>query len=508
MISFIGASLTVPPRPGGVTRSGAATTLPAVRTPNADAWARRAFVALCAAFAIGILVYPTYPVYDSYYDLLWGRELLHGVTPHFQGFRLPTEHPLAIAAGALLSLFGQLGDRLWIALTFAAWLALVAAVYRLGRLAFTPLVGAAAAALLLSRFTFGFLAARGYIDIPYMALVVWAVALEAARPHRGRAVFALLAAAGLLRPEAWLLSGLYFLWMSWRASWRERLEWAAWTAAAPLIWCGVDAAVTGDPLFSLHYTSGSAEDLGRSRTLSQLPGAVPSFLADLVKLPVLLAGVAGLAAALLAAPRRAAWPLVLLLSGIGTFLAIGIAGLSVIERYLILASLATLIFAAVAIGGWTMLQPSRLRTAWQAVSALIVVGGLAFTVTHVHLDQFDQELRFRGNAHAALRRLLHAPAVQAGLRCGPLTLPNHKLVPDSRWISGLPFERVWSRAESYKPQLHRAHQQRGVAVYVVSRYAIFKHAWTDPTDPAIIQVPPAGWRPVYRTPHYAAYVRC
>ena len=45
---------------------------------------------------------------------------------------------------------------------------------------------------------------------------MWAAALEAARPRRGTVVFVLLACAGLLRPEAWLLTGLYFLWMSCR----------------------------------------------------------------------------------------------------------------------------------------------------------------------------------------------------------------------------------------------------------------------------------------------------
>ena len=52
-----------------------------------------------------------------------------------------------------------------------------------------------AALLLLSRFDFAFLAVRGYIDIPYLALVVWAVALEAGRPRRGLPVFALLVLA-------------------------------------------------------------------------------------------------------------------------------------------------------------------------------------------------------------------------------------------------------------------------------------------------------------------------
>ena len=141
--------------------------------------AKLAFALLCVGFAIGFFVFPTYPVYDSYYSLLWGRDLLHGDPLVFEGFRYPTEHPLAIAAGALLQLFGGWADRLWVALILASFLVLIAGVYRLGRLAATPLVGAVAAALLMTRFDYPFLAARGYIDIPYMALVVWAATLEA-----------------------------------------------------------------------------------------------------------------------------------------------------------------------------------------------------------------------------------------------------------------------------------------------------------------------------------------
>ena len=94
---------------------------------------------------------------------------------------MPTEHPLAIAAGAVLSLFGQVGDRMWVGMTLATYLWLVWGIYRLGRVAFTPLIGAIAALLLLTRFDFAFLAARGYIDIPYMAMVVWAAVLEASQ---------------------------------------------------------------------------------------------------------------------------------------------------------------------------------------------------------------------------------------------------------------------------------------------------------------------------------------
>jgi hypothetical protein len=473
-----------------------------LRALDAATLARVAFALLCAGFAIGFFVYPTYPVYDSYYALNWGRDLLHGHAPAFQGFRYPTEHPLAIAAGAALSLLGGAADRVWVFLTLAAFLALAAGVYRLGRLAATPLVGAVAVALLLTRFDYPFLAARGYVDIPYMALVVWAAVLEAARPRRGTLVFVLLAAAGLLRPEAWLLAALYWCWLAPRATWGERIRYALLVAAAPLIWAAVDWAVTGDALFSLHYTSSSAEDLGRQRTLAELPGALPLFFAGLVKVPVLLVAVPGLLAAVAMAPRRMAMPLALLGAGLGTFVLIGAAGASVIERYLAVAALSLLVFAAVALAGWTMLEPGRLRTAWAAAAVVIVALGGVFTLGRLHLSQFAEELTFRGEAHHDLVQILDAPAVRAGLRCGPLSVPNHKIVPDARWIAGLPRTQVVPRARPGPDP------RRGVALVVDSRFAVFRHAWTSGDDPATIQLPRPGFRRAVVTRFYTAYVRC
>ena len=150
-----------------LTRRGSGSGIAArLREADADTLARIALALLCLGFAIGFFVYPTYPNYDSYYSLLWGREVLELQSPFFEGFRVPTEHPLGIVAGAVLALLGEAGDRVWVAMTLASFLVLVWAVYRLGRIAFTPLVGAIAAALLLTRFDFAFLAARGYIDIP------------------------------------------------------------------------------------------------------------------------------------------------------------------------------------------------------------------------------------------------------------------------------------------------------------------------------------------------------
>ena len=107
------------------------------------------------------------PNYDSYYSLLWGRELLHGIKPSFDGYRTPTEHPLAVAFGArALDRSATPPTGSWSAPRWrrsscsppgsTAWRAA----------SFGTLVGLAAAALLCTRFDFPFLAARGYIDIP------------------------------------------------------------------------------------------------------------------------------------------------------------------------------------------------------------------------------------------------------------------------------------------------------------------------------------------------------
>jgi hypothetical protein len=474
-----------------------------VRALDGDAVARIAFALLCVAAVVAFFVYPTYPNYDSYYSLLWGREVLDLQLPGFEGFRVPTEHPLAIVAGAFFSLFGRSGDRLFVAAILASFLWLIWGVYKLGRIAFTPLIGGVAALLTLTRFDFGFLAARAYIDIPYMALVVWAAVLEAQRPRRGAPVLVTLALAGLLRPEAWALAGLYWLWVSWRATWRQRIGYAAIAAIGPVVWCLTDLIVTGDPLFSLLHTSSSAEDLGRQRTVGELPAAVSEFFTAIVKWPVMAAAAIGLGLAVAFAPRRAAVPLALLISGILTFALIGIAGASVIERYLAVAAVALLVFAAVAVAGFTMVRRGRLRTAWMLASALVVIFGVVYTATHVRLDTFNSELTFRGDAHRDLVSVLESPQVQKALECGPLTEPNHKLVPDSRWIIDYPANRVIPRAEPGAP-----HPERGVALVVTSRFAVFKHAWSNDPDSPLVQEPPPGWKRIATSDFYAAYARC
>ncbi len=151
----------------------------------AATWALIGLLLLSLGALVGYLAFPTYPTYDSFYALLWGRDLLHLHLPDLRVYRGPTEHPLAIAFGVLCSIFGNVGARLMVLGGVASFVAAVAGLYRLGRLCFGPVVGLLAALLLLSRFFVENLAAQGYLDISYVALIVWAIALEVERPRRG-----------------------------------------------------------------------------------------------------------------------------------------------------------------------------------------------------------------------------------------------------------------------------------------------------------------------------------
>ena len=156
--------------------SPGSTRLARLRAVRAATWARIGFAAMCVGAVIGYFAFPTYPTYDSFYALLWGRDLLHLHLPDFRVYRGPTEHPLAIAFGVLCSIFGQGGARLMVLGSIASFVAAVAGMYRLGRLCFGPVVGLVAALLLLSRFFVENLAAQGYLDISYLALIVYQTA--------------------------------------------------------------------------------------------------------------------------------------------------------------------------------------------------------------------------------------------------------------------------------------------------------------------------------------------
>ncbi len=487
-----------------------------LRAVPAGTWARAGFVLMCLGALIGYFAFPTYPTYDSFYALLWGRDLLHLHLPDFRVYRGPTEHPLAIAFGMLSSIFGQGGARLMVLGSIASFVAAVAGIYRLGRLCFGPVVGLIAALLLLSRFFVESLATQGYLDISYVALIIWAIVLEVERPRRGTPVFLVLAAAGLLRPDAWVLSGVYWLWCSWRADNRTRLKYLALAAIAPLVWVALDAIVTGNPLYSLTATAGLAEELERSHGLSSVLSSLWPNAERIDKVPVLLGAIVGLPLAIWMAPRRVLVPLAAMVLLFGVYVAEGAAGASVIDRYLLGAATVALLFCAVTVGGWSMLEPgSWLRRWWIAGAALLVLYGAFSVASTLSLSSLRTTLAQHEEFHKGLALALESPPVSAELkRCPLLSLPNNKLIPDARWILDSVGQhdivaRSEARADAEKGEhsLEQRIRAGSVAVYPLGE-AVFVDAIVDVGDDARDQLPLKGFRRIYTSRYYAVYANC
>ncbi len=227
--------------------------------------------ALTAAVALGaaarLAVGAGQVNYDSLYSLVWGRTLARGAAPDFTaGSAPPTPHPLSTIVGAGLSVFGNGADAALLVVAFLALGAVGALALAAGRAWLGIAGGVVAAGLVLTRDTLLFYSGLAYFDVVFVALVVGAVAVELRRPRAGTIVLALLAIAGLWRPEAWVLSGVYWLSLvvgrdALRG--RRRMALLAWAVAAPVLWLTFDLVVTGDPLYSLTYTQEAATDLGR-----------------------------------------------------------------------------------------------------------------------------------------------------------------------------------------------------------------------------------------------------
>ncbi len=156
--------------------------------------------------------------YDTLYALTWGGQLARGETPQYGIPIAPTPHPLVEVLGVILSpLVPAAIEDVTVALGFLALSACGWVVYRLGSAWFGRAAGALAALILLTRVPVLSYGVRAYVDIPYLLLVLCAVLVESRHRRCARAgrppVLVLLALAGLLRPEAWVFSGLYWLYL-------------------------------------------------------------------------------------------------------------------------------------------------------------------------------------------------------------------------------------------------------------------------------------------------------
>ncbi len=328
--------------------------------------------------------------------------------------------------------------------SIGSFVALAAGVYRLTRLCFGPLVGGARGAADADARSTANLAAQGYLDITYVALIVWAAALEvAAAPPRA----ARLRAAGRRRAaaprrvaaERGLLAVVRVAGATTRRAGAGCCTLAL-AALAPLLWVALDVARHRRPavLAALHRRA-------RRRTLGRTQGFGSVLGRDLaLRGPDRqAAGRAGRArggrarAVADAAPRAASrwrcWRRLL-----AVYIADG-RGRGVGDRPLP-AGRRGAAAALLRVRDRRLVAAERgvaLRRVWMAAGAraACLYGALAAaSVTSLTSIAHDAGLPRRLPRRRSQRRCTPR-AVRADLRrCGPLSLPDHKLIPDARWI--------------------------------------------------------------------------
>jgi hypothetical protein len=482
---------------------------------------------VAAITALLLLVFPVgFPNYDTIYALVWGRELAHGVSPDYGAALPPTPHPLADLLGLVST---PIGDGAITVTMIVAYLSLALTgylVYRLGSLWFDRWIGAVAAAIVLTRAPFLSNGLRAYVDLPYIALCLGALTVEAKRPRAGWPVLALLVPAGLLRPEAWLFAAVYWLYLTFEirlmglkrhhasrfrpinVRWRgERssaeLVWlAALAAAGPVLWILFDAITTGDPLHSLTGTQETVETLKRQTGPVDLVLYGPRRLGEVLQWPGMVGALGGVVLGFAFLRRRSALGIAAALLALGAFALLACAGLAIIARYTMLAGAILSIFVALALLGWRLLSPDhRWRRRWQIFAGIVALMFVIWLPNQWNLDsRVDTDLTNQARIENDLTDLVDAGAFEP--LCGPIAVPNHRAVP--RLAFGLeikPTEVVSASEEEIPAQ--------GYFVEPASPFVIHNFI-LDPNDPtrfSLLQAPP-GFDLVAQNESWKVYRRC
>jgi hypothetical protein len=359
--------------------------------------------------------------YDTLYALVWGRDLVHGTLPDYDIALAPTPHPLATLVGAILSVFGAQGSIDATLVLAFVWLGGLAYItYRLGEAWINKAAGVLAAAIILTRRPVLDFGARAYVDLPYLVLVLGALLVETRKRRAGAPVLALLAVAGLIRPEAWLFSAVYLLWL------RPR-DWRLWAlaASAPLLWGLSDLIVTGNPLHSLTGTRDTAQTLKRVTGLQHVPTTVPRRIGEILREPVLFgAAGGGLLTLAFLRPRVLVGAIAGVVS-IVAFAVLATAGLPILGRYLLGPAAILAVFCGAGAFGWAELpREHRWRRPWAWFGVLTIAGLIVFTPAQIDRIRAERNaLRIQDNIQDDLHDLT------ASFPCTPITVPNHRPVP-------------------------------------------------------------------------------
>jgi hypothetical protein len=498
------------------------------------AWIAAVTAALLALFPVG------FPNYDTIYALVWGRELAHGASPDYGSALPPTPHPLADLVGLVTTPLGDGAITVTMVIAYASLGLVGYLVYRLGSLWFDRWIGAVAALIVLTRAPYLSNGLRAYVDLPYIALCLGALLIETRKPRAGWPVLALLALAGLLRPEAWLFSLAYlcYLLLGPERSSRPRgveeemrapLEradtqsagligpalvrargtlisprgaaLAALALAAPLLWALFDWITAGSPTYSFTGTQQTVEALARKTGPVDLVLYGPRALGEVMQWPGMVGALGGVVLGFAFLRRRSALGIAAAALALGAFALLACAGLAIIARYTMLAGALLAVFAALALLGWRLLEADHpWRQRWQLFAALVALIFVLWLPNQWDLDStVNSDLTNQGTIERDLTHLVDAGAFRP--LCGPIAVPNHRAIP--RLAFGLEVKptQIVSATEQGVPR-------HGYFVDPASPFVIHNFI-LDPNDPTRFSLAkPQGFHLVAQNESWKVYRHC
>ena len=203
-------------------------------------------------------------------------------------------------------------------------------------------------------------------------------------------------------------------------------------------------------------------------------------------------------------------PLLLFLAGAFTFVATGLAGLSVIVRYLL-----------VPVGDAEPVRGVRARRLHDAAARLARRGASGRSALARSRSRSGSSTR-RSTRRAScasttscrsaasqgrsLHALLgHAAVVSDGLRCGAVSVPTHKLIPDTRWVLDLPRAGS-SRARTRPPRPSARRATAWRSSRPAARTSCAPASPSTPTRSRRCRRP--GFHRIATDRYFAAYLRC
>jgi len=490
--------------------------------------------------AVLLLVFPVgFPNYDTIYALVWGRELAHGVSPDYGAALPPTPHPLADLLGMVTTPLGDGAIDVTMAIAYLSLGLVGYLVYRLGALWFDRPIGAVAALIVLTRAPYLSNGLRAYVDLPYIALCLGALSIESKRPRAGWPVLALLALAGLLRPEAW---GFSIAYLAYLVLWPERssddpeeerrmpldradtqiaglirpaigrargillsphgLGLIALALAAPLLWLLFDWVTTGEPLYSLTGTQETVDALNRRTGPVDVVFYGPRALGEVMQWPGMVGAAGGVALGFAFLRRRSALGLAAAALALTAFAFLGAAGLAILARYTMLGAAILAIFVAVALLGWRLLETGHpWRRRWQAFAGLVALMSVLWLPNQWDLDStVHGDLSDQGTIERDLTDLADSGAFAKPL-CGPIAVPNHRAIPRLAFALDVEPTEIVSASEEGVPR--RGYFLDPASPFVIHNFIL------DPNDPTDFSLRvPAGYRRIAANDSWVLYRHC